>query len=194
MKLRYNPAMHMSISELVATFGYYAVFFGALLEGETILIVAGFAAHRGMLDLRYVIAIAFVAGTLGDQIFFQLGRLYGMAILERFPALRARVPAVQQMLDRYHTMLIPAVRFLYGLRIAGPVIIGISGVSSGRFALLNMLGALVWAVVIALAGYYFGALLELLLHDIKHIEESILLAILLSGGAIWLWRRRKSGK
>jgi len=182
----------MTVSELVTSYGYYAVFFGALLEGETILVFAGFAAHRGMLDLNYVIAIAFVASTLGDQIFFHLGRLYGMAILDRLPVLRARVPAVQQMLDKYHTALIPAVRFLYGLRIAGPIIIGISGVSSARFALLNMLGALVWAVIIALAGYYFGALLELLLKDIKHFEEAILVGILLAGCVIWLWRRYKS--
>ncbi len=184
----------MSISELVASFGYYAVFFGALLEGETILIFAGFAAHRGMLDIRYVIAIAFVASTLGDQIFFQLGRLYGVAILGRFPVLRTRVPIVQRMLDKYHTALIPAVRFLYGLRIAGPIIIGISGVSSARFALLNMMGALVWAAIIALAGYYFGALLELLLKDIKHIEEAILLGILLAGSIFWLWRCARNRK
>jgi membrane protein DedA with SNARE-associated domain len=184
----------MTVSELVTSYGYYAVFFGALLEGETILIFAGFAAHRGMLDLRFVITIAFVASTLGDQIFFHLGRLYGVAILSRFPVLRARVPAVQQMLNKYHTMLIPAVRFLYGLRIAGPVVIGISGVSSARFALLNMIGALVWAVTIALAGYYFGALLELLLNDIKHFEEAILLGILLAGCVIWLWRRSKDKK
>ena len=124
--------------------------------------------------------------------FFHLGRLYGVALLGRFPVLRARVPAVQRMLDKYHTALIPAVRFLYGLRIAGPVIIGISGVSSARFALLNMLGAIVWAVIIALAGYYFGALLELLLKDIKHIEEAILLGILLVGCILWLWRRARN--
>ena len=150
----------MNISELVASFGYYAVFFGALLEGETILVFAGFAAHRGMLDISYVIAIAFVASTLGDQIFFHLGRLYGVEILSRFPLLHARVPQVQKMLARFHTPLILAVRFLYGLRIAGPIVIGISGVSSARFAVLNMIGAFIWAVVIALAGYFFGALLE----------------------------------
>ncbi len=184
----------MSLSELVISYGYFAVFLGALFEGETILILAGFAAHSGMLDLRYVIAIAFVAGTLGDQIFFHLGRRYGMAILERFPLLHARVPVVQQMLEKYHTPLILAVRFLYGLRIAGPIVIGISGVSPSRFAMLNMIGALIWAVAIALAGYYFGALLELLLKDIKHFEEAILFGILLAGGIAWLWHRAKSRK
>jgi membrane protein DedA with SNARE-associated domain len=180
----------MSLSDLVSTYGYYAVFLGALFEGETILILAGFAAYRGMLDIGYVIAIAFVASTLGDQIFFHLGRIHGVAILGRFPMLNARVPAVQRMLDKYHTPLILAVRFLYGLRIAGPMVMGISGVSPARFALLNMIGAFVWAIVIALAGYYFGAFLELLLNDIKHIEEAVLIGILLAGCAIWLGRRK----
>ena len=98
------------------------------------------------------------------------------------------------MLVKYHTTLIPAVRFLYGLRIAGPVVIGISGVSPTRFALLNMLGAIVWAIVIVLAGYYFGALLEILIKDIKHIEETIMIGILLAGGGIWLWRRTRDKK
>lgn len=182
----------MTLSEFVSSYGYYAVFLGALFEGETVLVLAGFAAHRGMLDLRYVIAIAFVASTLGDQIFFHLGRLYGVAILARFSVLRARVPAVQRMLAQYHSMLIPAVRFLYGLRIAGPMVIGISGISSVRFAVFNMLGAIVWAVVISLAGYYFGALLEVLLQDIKHIEGAILLGMILVSGALWLWHRARN--
>ena len=37
------------ISAFVATYGYVAVFAGTLLEGETILLSAGFAANRGLL-------------------------------------------------------------------------------------------------------------------------------------------------
>ena len=181
----------MTILEFVTTFGYYAVFLGALLEGETVLVFAGAAAHHGMLNLNYVIAIAFVASTLGDQIFFYLGRRYGVAIVDRFPVLRKRVPIVQRMLAQYHTLLIPAVRFIYGLRIAGPIVIGLSDISHARFALFNMLGAMVWAVVITLAGYFFGALFEILLANIKYIEEAILIGILLIGGILWFWRRKK---
>ena len=64
----------MSVTELVSHYGYIAVAVGCLLEGETVLLTAGFAAHRGMLDLPAVLAVAFVASALGDQIFFQLGR------------------------------------------------------------------------------------------------------------------------
>ena len=58
----------MSLVELIATYGYYAVFLGAFIEGETVLILAGIAAHRGYLDLTTVIGVAFAGGWLGDHI------------------------------------------------------------------------------------------------------------------------------
>jgi membrane protein DedA with SNARE-associated domain len=44
------------------------VFLGTLLEAETILLSAGFAANRGLLQWPLVVAVAFVGATLGDQI------------------------------------------------------------------------------------------------------------------------------
>ena len=66
------------INDFVANYGYLAVFIGTLLEGETILVAAGFAAYRGLLDLPSVVLVAIVGGTLGDQTAFQLGRWKGM--------------------------------------------------------------------------------------------------------------------
>ena len=77
---------HMNLAGLLATYGYLAVAVGTFLEGETILLMAGFAAHCGYLDLSKVILVAFVAGFLGDQFYFFLGQRYGDRILARFPS------------------------------------------------------------------------------------------------------------
>jgi membrane protein DedA with SNARE-associated domain len=179
----------LPISSLIASYGYYALFLGTFLEGETVLVAAGYAAHRGLLKLTWVIVIAFLGATLGDQVAFLAGRRYGDRLLARFPALQPRAAKVRALLNYYHTPLILAVRFLYGLRIAGPLVIGMSNVTLPRFIFLNMAGALVWAVSVALAGYYFGATLELILVDIRHFDEVILLAIPVAGSGFWLWRR-----
>jgi len=47
---------------LLADHGYLAVFIGSLLEGETILVLAGFAAHQGLLSLPLTLTIAFIEG------------------------------------------------------------------------------------------------------------------------------------
>jgi membrane protein DedA with SNARE-associated domain len=60
----------MAVESLIEEYGYIAVFVGAFLEGETVLVLAGFAAHRGHLDLPRVITMAMFAGWLGDQLYF----------------------------------------------------------------------------------------------------------------------------
>ena len=162
----------MSLSGLLADYGYLAVFIGCLLEGETILLLAGFAAQQGILSMPIVIGLAFVGGTLGDQIFFFIGDRYGEALLRRLPSFTNAALRVNRLLMRHHTWLIVGVRFMYGLRIAGPVVIGMSDVPRLRFLAFNMLGAAIWAVLIPTLGYLFGRSLQWLIADLARYEEA----------------------
>ena len=162
--------MESSLPDLVSDYGYLAVFIGTLLEGEAILMLAAYAAHQGYLSLPLVITIAFFGATLGDQIFFLIGRYFGSRLLLRFPVLRTRAQRVDRLLLRYHGALIIGIRFAYGLRIAGPIAIGMSTLPAWRFFLFNAIGALIWAPLIAGVGYLFGHTLEWLLADFKRYE------------------------
>ena len=182
----------MSVSALVAQYGYAFVFAGALAEGESVLLAAGFAAHRGMLKLHVVMAVAFVAATLGDQLCFYLGRRHGPQLLARFPVLQAQVKRIEPMLARHPNAAILSLRFLYGLRTAGPIALGALGVSRGRFALLNLLSAALWALGFSLLGYQFGHALDRLAPQLRSAEEIVLLALLGAAVSWTLWRRRRA--
>ena len=80
----------MTLQSLIDTHGYWLLALGCLLEGETILLLAGFAAHRGYLDPWAVFGIASLAGFAGDQFYFWLGRRHGAAVLARWPRLAER--------------------------------------------------------------------------------------------------------
>jgi membrane protein DedA with SNARE-associated domain len=164
----------MRLMDLLATYGYLAVFAGSLLEGESMLVLAGFAAHQGRLFFPAVLLIAFVAGTLGDQIFFWIGRAWGAAILRRFPVVERRARCVWQLLQRYDALLIVGIRFMYGLRIAGPIAMGACGVAVRRFAAFNLLGAAIWAIVVGGFGYLLAGALEAALGDLARYENAIL--------------------
>ena len=71
----------MNLPELIETYGYWVVFGGTLLEGESVLLLAGFAAHRGLLELHTVIGVAIFGSFLGDQLLFFLGRYQGAKLL-----------------------------------------------------------------------------------------------------------------
>lgn len=179
-------------NDLLQTHGYWVLALGCLLEGETLLVLAGFAAHRGLLDPVAVVAVAAVAGFAGDQLFFWLGRRHGATLVARWPSLARQTPRVHRLVERWHEALIVGVRFAYGLRIAGPVLIGMSSVSAWRFAAFNALGAALWAVAVASAGWVFGAAAEALIGELRHIEGWLFLGLLLALGAVALLRHRRA--
>ena len=148
----------LSFAQRVAH-GLLAVGLGAFLEGESVLLIAGAAASRGHLWLPAVVAVAALASFVGDQFYFSLGRKYGKTLLARFPALAPRAARVDALLARWHLPLILSIRFLYGLRVAGPFAVGMSSVPWSRFLALNLAGAWLWAWLVAAAGYFGGQLL-----------------------------------
>ena len=90
----------------------------------------------------------------------------------------AKADKINALLLRYHEGLIIGIRFAYGVRIAGPIVIGMSTLSARRFLLFNAVGALIWAPLIAGIGYLFGHALERLFVDLKQYETIGFLALL----------------
>ncbi|MBL0143480.1 MAG: DedA family protein [Betaproteobacteria bacterium] len=183
----------MDFPGLVAQYGYYAVLLGAFVEGETILALAGFAAHRGYLDFATVVWIAGIAGFAGDQFYFFLGRCKGAQILAKFPDAQARGHRFDEMLARWHAPLIVMIRFLYGFRVLGPILLGMGRCPSWKFVVFNAIGAAIWAPLVAGAGWVFGQAVEAFLVDVHRYEGWLFAAIVAAGiGGVVFHRLRRS--
>ncbi len=176
----------MPLAELISTYGYAAIAIGTFLEGETVLILGGFAAHRGYLELPWVLLSAFLGTLTGDQFYFFVGRIKGRALLEKRPGWQARSEKVFSLLAKHEAWLILGFRFLYGLRTVTPFVVGASKISTIRFLSLNVCGALVWSIVIGVLGYLFGHSLEILIGDIKRYEFRLFLGIATLGLIVWI--------
>src|SRR3990172_7601511 len=146
----------MNIEALLQTYGYYALFIGTFLEGETIIVLAGFLANQGYMELQWVILLAFLGSLSGDTLVFHIGRWKGRPFLARRPHWDKRADRVQRALDKYGTYAVLSFRFFYGLRNFTPFVIGSTGFSPRRFFLLNATGAAIWAVVVGSGGDIFG--------------------------------------
>lgn len=166
---------------LIDAYGYAAVAIGAFLEGETILALAGLAAHRGYLDFYTVVVVAMICGFAGDQFYFFLGRHKGSQILARFPEVCARAHRFDDLLRRWHAPLIVMIRFMYGFRIVGPILLGMGRVPSWKFIVFNFIGAALWAPLIAGTGYLFGEIVESVLHDVRRFEIWLFAAVAAAG-------------
>lgn len=187
---------HLDLNALIAVYGYWVIFIGCLLEGETVLILGGMAAHQGTLQWLHVIGWATLGGIFGDQLLFWTGRYSGGRLLPRLKRHQSAIKRVEGLIQRYPTTSVFAVRFLYGMRLVGPMVIGASGLSPWRFALINMLGAAAWATLFVSAGYWAGEALEHFLGDLKPYRLPILIAVvtlvILAALVRYLRRRRKA--
>ncbi|OZY47291.1 DedA family protein [Pseudomonas lundensis] len=179
---------HVDVNYLLATYGYWAIFIGCLLEGETILILGGMAAHQHVLKLLPVIGYASLAGLLGDQLLFWAGRYFGERLLPRLHKQQAAIDKVTSLIQHHPTVSIFSVRFLYGMRLVGPMVIGASKVSPLKFACINLVGAVVWATLFASAGYWAGEFLQRVLGDLKPYRLPIALGVVALVVAVGLIR------
>ncbi len=181
--------------QFVAHYGYLAVLLGTMLEGETVVLVAGFLAHQGYLSIPWIIIFAIIGSSISDQGLFFLSRLKGTRLLARFPRAAARVNALaDKMRARPAALTAFALlfRFFYGLRNIAPIFLGVSSIPSLRFVVLNAVGAVLWAISFSLGGYYFAKALSALLGTLVRYELLIIALLLASGVAFGLYRHWKA--
>ena len=173
--------------------GYLALFVGALLEGETVVFLAGVAAQHGYLALPAVVAIAVTGAFIADQVLFFVGRRYGNRVYARFPAMAARAPRIQALVRRRDLAAIVLMRFLYGLRTAAPIVIGSCGIPPWRLALFDAIGCTLWGAGVACVGYFAGQALQQWAGRIDRSAVLFLMAIALALGTAWnVIRSRRS--
>ena len=180
------------MQDLITNLGYLAVFIGTFLEGETVLALGGVAAAHGYLGFWTVVGTAVVGGFLGDQTWFFIGRRYGQRALARYPTLAAKAPRVQALVRRWDASAVILLRFCYGLRIAGPIVIGGCGISPWRLAFFNFIGVLIWAPLVAAVGFLAWEAVEQWLGRLRHVQIAFLMLIVLALTVAWLtaqWRR-----
>jgi len=169
---------HLDVPLLVQAYGYPVAFIGSMLEGETVLVLAGLAAHRGHLSLTAVWLLAAAGGAIGDAIYFALGRGYGERLIARYPWFAPAVARVHRLIDRGPVISVIAVRFLYGVRMAGPMVIGTSAMSWPHFLFWNACGALLWSAAWLALGYTLGEVAQRLLGNLAHMERELFLGVL----------------
>ncbi len=183
-------------------YGYWAVGATLLAEnagipvpGETILLLASFLAYsQHELQLPWIIVVATIAATIGDNIGFALGYYGGRPLLTRYQAVfriqNKTVIRAEELFARYGAATVFFARFLFGMRIiAGPLAGGLR-MPWRKFMIFNFLGAAVWVTVISSAGYLFGRHWERLVRDMKRFDIAVALLVLVAAAFLW-WRHRR---
>lgn len=183
-------------------YGYWALALTLLLEnagiplpGETILLLASFLAYsERQLSLPWIMVVATLAATLGDNLGFAIGYHGGRPLLERYQSVfRIRKKTLmrgEELFTRYGAATVLFARFIFGLRIIAGPMAGVLRMPWRKFLPFNFLGAAIWVVVISGLGYLFGEHWDQLEHLVKHFNL-LLGVIAILAVAFWWWRNRR---
>ncbi|AJQ74707.1 DedA family protein [Salmonella enterica subsp. enterica serovar Schwarzengrund] len=191
--LNAGGGLRMDINTLITHYGYAALVIGSMAEGETVTLLGGVAAHQGLLKFPLVAAAVALGGMMGDQLLYLLGRCYGGKILRRFPRYHTKIRRAQKMIQRHPYLFVIGTRFMYGFRVVGPLLIGASRLPPKIFLPLNIVGALIWALLFTTLGYLGGEMIAPWLHDLdQHLRHGVwlILAIVLVVGVRWWLKSR----
>jgi membrane-associated protein len=177
------------IEQYMLAYGYWAVFFGVMLEnagipvpGETILLIAGyFAASRSdQFNIIRVMLTAATGAVVGDNIGFAIGHHYGRGFLLRvgrfFFLTPKRIAHMENYFEGHGNKTILVARFITGLRVFAGPLAGASKMPWRVFFAYNIAGAILWSIVITLLGYFFGQSLPLLIRWLR-LSGTILLIV-----------------
>ena len=145
-------------------FAEAAVMVGVVLPGETALLVAGFAAHEGVISLVPMMIVAIVCAIAGDSVGYELGRKVGPA-LQRSRAGRfvgdRRWQATEDFLHRHGGKAVLLGRGTALLRVLVPGMAGMARMPYLRtFLPWNVVGGVLWGGGCVLLGYLFALSLE----------------------------------
>jgi membrane protein DedA with SNARE-associated domain/membrane-associated phospholipid phosphatase len=182
--------------------GYLLIFLGAMLEsaaflgllipGESLVLVAGFFAAQGLLDLDVLIVIVGIGAALGDSLGYELGRRLGRPALKRygnrFGLNNARIEKAEVFFKRHGGKAVFLGRFVGFARALVPFLAGSSKMPYRQFITYNALGAALWAPAVVLLGYVLGASWQTAgrwIGRASAILGGIVVFILI---LLWMWR------
>jgi membrane-associated protein len=169
------------------------------LPGDSLLFIGGAFCASGQMNLGLLIVLLLVAAIGGNTVNYMIGRAIGprvfnshIPILERFLD-RAALQKTHNFYEKHGGKTIVLARFIPVVRTFAPFVAGASAMTASRFQLFNILGALLWVLLLVLLGYFFG--------NIPFIRQYLNVIVLVGIGAavvpvvlgaLWKMTRKKA--
>ena len=175
-------------------------FVGLIVPGETAIVIGGFVAGQGHIDVILLIAIAWFAAVAGDLLSFALGRRLGREFLVehggKVQITEARIEQVERFYDRHGGKAVFLGRWVGLVRAVSPFLAGSSGMPLRRFLPYDVLAAGGMVTVFALLGFIFWHSLDKVLAIARKglLAVGIVIALAVGIVAAVQWLRKPENR
>jgi membrane-associated protein len=129
------------------------------LPGDSLLFAAGALAARGSLNIWLMALVLIAAAVLGDAVNYSVGKFMAKRVLAggKIPFVKqAHLDKTHAFFEKYGAKTIVIARFVPIVRTLAPFVAGVGQMTYLKFAIYNIVGAVLWVAVCCGAGYWFG--------------------------------------
>jgi membrane protein DedA with SNARE-associated domain len=168
-----------------------AAFVGLAIPGETAMLLGGFLAYQGRVDLFVMMAVGAAGAVVGDQVGYQIGHLFGEPLKRSRIGRRVgqnRWARGEAYLRAKGGRAVFLGRFVGLLRALVPALAGMSRMPYRTFLPWNLAGGIIWAPGFVLLGYVAGGSWRRV-EQIAGRASLLLVALVVVGGAVVLTAR-----
>ena len=165
------PAFMNQIQEFISQGGYIILFIITIIEGiplvgmavpgNTTIMISGFLAKLGSLNLYWVLIASATGALIGDYIGFSIGKYYGMSFIEKLrPYLfisDSQIDKAKKLLSDHTGKSLIMGRFTPATRPLMPFLVGTTNTSYSSFWFFNIIGGMLWVSSSVMIGYVFGS-------------------------------------
>jgi membrane-associated protein len=175
-------------------FAETGLFIGFFFPGDSLLVTAGIFAARGDFDIVALNIVLIVAAIAGNMVGYWTGKRAGAALYARPDSRffkRRYLERTRDFYERHGGKTIVITRFMPIVRTFAPIVAGAASMPYARFAIYNVLGAILWVVSLTLGGYMLGRVIPDIDSKIHIVVAIVIVVSFVPGLVSWLRNRRQ---
>lgn len=143
------------------------------LPGDSLLFLLGALAAQGLIDIKIVIVLTFIAAFLGDAVNYQIGKILGQKVFSSDTSRifkKKYLTQTQKFYETHGNKTIIIARFMPIVRTFAPFVAGVGRMPYRNFMVYNAVGGAIWVLSFTVAGFLFG--------NIPMVKKNLTLLIL----------------
>ncbi|MFA6463386.1 MAG: DedA family protein [Candidatus Paceibacterota bacterium] len=152
---------------------YILLFVGAFFEGPAVMVGAGFLYQQGQFNFFQMYACLVLGDFSADVFWYVVGRFGARKIVNRYGGFFNITPEiidkVEARFKAYQDLIlwISKLTMGFGFSLATLLTAGMLKVKFQKYALINIIGGIVWVFILVCVGYFFGNVYELIADQFK---------------------------
>jgi len=172
--------MDQALTQIIETYGIYAVFALCTVEGDITLLLSGVMAHSGFFghySFLKVLIFGTLGGMVGDLAAYFVGRRFAESV-KNYAFYKMAQPRIERLVDKFGPYAIVISKYIYGLRIAITMFYGIGRMPIGRFLFLDAISCFSWVLLLSGAGYFFSGAITSIIGDFQQIGIALFFIVM----------------